>query len=118
MITTTSRNVSVTAVELFTYLNFCPNKAFKLISNFFENLIKTESEKNILLALASMMKTSENISQESSTRIFIKTMEKMKLHHYKDIDIITKTNGFNDCAKNSNHCNETFKTLGTLNSLL
>ena len=83
------RNVSdetlMFAANLFTFLNFCPTKDFYVIS-----VIKSKSAKNILLALMSMMKTSQKTGKRSSTKIFTKAMELFNLNIYRYIDGITK----------------------------
>ena len=43
-----------------------------------------------MLALTSMIKTSQNAGKISSTRIFMKAMEIFKLGTFRDIDVITK----------------------------
>ena len=95
------------AANLFTYLKYCPTKDFYVLS-----IIKSESAKNILLALTSMMKTSQNAGKKSFTRIFIKAMEIFRLFIYRDIDAITKEKGFDDQRNNLEHYNETLKVLG------
>ena len=76
------------AANLFTYLKYCPTKDFYVLS-----VIKSESAKNILLALTSMMKTSQNAGKKSITKIFTKVMEIFKFSSYKGIDEITKKMG-------------------------
>ena len=99
---TQNRNVSVEtlqfAASIFTYLNFCPTKDFYVLS-----VIKFESAENILLALASMMKSSQNAGKKSSTRIFSKAMEIFKLTSYRDIDVITKGKGIDDKRNDFNY---------------
>ena len=77
---TPKENVSAetfqTAGEIFTYLNFCPPKG---LSDFLSNLIKSESPKNIALAMMSLMQTTQNAAKKSSIRIFTKTMETFQL---------------------------------------
>ena len=101
-----------TAAEMFTCLNYCPNINFRYISEFLENLIKYDSAKNILLALTSIRKMSQNAVKESSTKILMKAMEIFKLKSYKDIGAITKENGFDDFRNNSKSCKEIIKLSG------
>ena len=89
------------------YLNYCPTKDFYVLS-----IIKSESAKNILLALTSMMKTSLNAGKKSSTKIFTKAMEIFRLFIYRYIDAITKIKGFDDQRNNLENFNETLKVLG------
>ena len=53
-----------TAAEVFTYLNFCPNRLFYFV----RDILKYESSRNILLSLASIMKVSENAAKECSVK--------------------------------------------------
>ena len=53
-----------TAAEVFTYLNFCPNRLFYFV----RDILKYESPRNILLSLASIMKVSENAAKECSVK--------------------------------------------------
>ena len=96
--------------DLFTYLNYCPPEHFHVLSS----IIKSESAKNILLALTSMMKTSKTkTGKQSSTKIFTKAMEIFSLFIYRDIDdAITKEKGFDDQRNNLEHYHETLKVLG------
>ena len=96
------------AVDLFTYLNFCPTPEFRTLSSIVKHLANSKSAKNILLALTSIMKTSKNAVNNSSAKIFIKAMEIFGLINYKDIDAITKEKGFDDLK----YYNETLKVLG------
>ena len=75
---------------MFTYLIFCPTAKARTLTIFLFDLFNFKSANNILLAMTSMMKSSKNAGQESSTRIFIKAMEIFKLGTFRDIDVITK----------------------------
>ena len=76
-------------------------------------IIKSQSAKNILLALISMMKTSQNAGKKSSTRIFTKAMEIFRLIFYRDIDDISKEKGLlDDWTNDFKQYNETLKVLG------
>ena len=109
--TTPHKNVSNKSLKfsanIFTYLNFCPTKDFYVLS-----VTKSESAKNILLALTSMMKTSQNAGKQSYTKIFTKAMEIFRLSIYRDIDAITKEKGFHELRNNFETYNETLKVLG------
>ena len=96
------------AANLFTYLNYCPNKDFHVLLS----IIKSESAKNILLTLTSMMKTSQNAGKISSTKIFTKAMEIFSLFIYRDIDAITKEKGFDHLRNYNKQYIETLKVLG------
>ena len=94
--TTYSRNKKVsdkilqTAANMVTYLIFCPTAKARTLTIFLFDLFNFKSANNILLAMTSMMKSSKNAGQESSTRIFMKAMEIFKLGTFRDIDVITK----------------------------
>ena len=108
----TNKNVSdkilQTAADMFTYLNLCPSAGAKTLSNFLQDLFKSRSAKNILLALTSIMKSSKDAKKESSTKIFMKAMELFKLSTYSDIEVITKEKKINEFKR----FNETRKILG------
>ena len=95
------------AAEMFIYLNYCP----RYIS-FLEDLIKYDSAKNILLALTSMIQTSQNAAKESSTKVFLKALELFELSYYKDVDLITKETGVDNYQNNVKSFNETLSVLG------
>ena len=95
------------AAKLFTYLNYCPTKDFYVLPS----VIKSESAKNILLALTSMMKTSKNAGLKTS-EIFTKAMEMFQLITYKGMDAINKEKGFDDWRNDLKHHNERLKVLG------
>ena len=86
-----------TAAEMFTYLNYYPSTELRVFSHLIEDLINSKSAKNILIALSSMIKTTQNAGKESLTKIFTKAMELYKLNIYSNIDKITKEKGFADC---------------------
>ena len=98
-----------TSADIFTYLNFCTNAEFRTLSTFLKDLFNSKSAKHILLALSSMMKTSKRSGNNSSTKIFSKTMEIFGLITYRDIDAITKEKGLDD---DFIHYNRTLKVLG------
>ena len=82
-------NVTVHTLELaakvFTYLSYCPPK----LLIFFDNLFKNASPKDILLALPSVQVHSVH-QKEGLGKIFKKTMEILKLEHYKILNMLTQ----------------------------
>ena len=101
------------AAKLFTYLNYCPTKDFYVLSS----VIKSESAKNILLALTSMMKTSQNAGKKSITKIFTKAMEIFKFSIYKDIDEFTKKMGIDNWRNDMKNSDEILEVLGHYDNL-
>jgi len=111
-----------TAAEMFLYLNFCPSLMPKFIllqSYLFGSGTPTE----IILALASLMKTSQNVDEKRYIiEVFGKLMESLNLESYKIVQSITKwkcysNSTFGNCTnidsnKSSNTTN--FKTLQKL----
>ena len=73
------------AAKIFTYLSFCPPK----LMHFFDNLFKTNSPRDIFLALTNVQGNSL-AEKESFGKIFLKTLEILKLEHYRSIDKITQ----------------------------
>ena len=59
-----TKKALATAAETFTYLNFCPNK----INMFLKNELKFGLPKNILSALNSITKASQNAVRKSSAK--------------------------------------------------
>ena len=102
---TKKENVSVkilqNAGEIFTYLNFCPNK----IQYFPKHLFKTGTPREMILSLTSIMKTSKNTAKKASTEIILLTLKSLGLYHYEEIQSITKgkcfntNNAFQNCTK-------------------
>ena len=78
------------AAEMFTYLNYCPPK---LLLSFYNDLFKSASPRNIILAITSINRKAQNSAKESSVTILKKVMETLKLIKYEDIQIITR--GYN-----------------------
>ena len=107
------------AAEMFTYLNYCPT-AFDKIFSFSKYLFETGTPKEIIFALMTLMKTSQNAAKTGTIEIFSKVMETLSLSHYKDIQIITKGKcyskaTFGNCAKKINVTNkEKLEILGFL----
>jgi len=77
-----------TAGQMFTYLNICPPKFFYLL----KNLLNSETPKRILLAMTSILKTSQNAQLRSNTKIFMKIMTYFKLNSHKEIEILKNGN--------------------------
>ena len=96
-----------TAAKMYIFLNYCPPTLAYFLNKNFEL-----SPNNILLSLVSIMKTSRNCDQRSSSKIFTKAMEMFELRSYKDLNIITKENGYKDKIFDST-INETVKLLGS-----
>ena len=102
---TPDKNISFktleTAVEMFTYLNFCPPKLLK----FTPHLFRTGTPKEIIFGLTSVIKTIKNRAEIYKTvEILSKFMETLMLKEYEKVQIITKgkcyTNGtFDKCTK-------------------
>ena len=69
-----------TAAEMFTFLSFCPDAKLLL---FIDHVLKTDSLQNIILSLASMIKTSQNAIQRSSTLILKNILENGLSNTYK-----------------------------------
>ena len=82
---TVRRETLETATEMFTYLNYCPPK---LLLSMYEDLLKSASPRDIILAITTIRKT--NHARESSELILKKIMETMKLTNYQSIQIITQ----------------------------
>ena len=83
-----------TAAEMFTYLNYRPPKLLV----FFEELFKKEKAENILLALSSIVKVSQNAEKESSRKILQNTLKVLKLNYLEKIDTLTRGLGLSDLA--------------------
>ena len=83
-----SKKTFENAAEMFTYLNYCLPKRF---ISFYENLFNTASAENLTLAILSVMKTSKNAEQRSSSRIFQKYLTLLKLGYYENIQFLSKT---------------------------
>ena len=69
-----------TATKLFIYLNYCPPG----IITFYKNLFETQSPKETLLALTSILKSSSTIAKkESAHQIWLKFREYLQPLHNK-----------------------------------
>ena len=102
-----------TAGEMFTYLNYCPNKLESIIVQILEN----GTPKDIILALSIPIKALRKVERKSITKILSKVMESLKLETYKNIQMITKgicyTNDtFSRCTSKKSLTNEDIKKLG------
>ena len=78
-------NVLETAAEIFTYLNYCPPK----ILSFYKNLLKSDSYKNIILALMSMIKSSNDVFRTISFKI----LSKLNLNGHNGMQSILDNSG-------------------------
>ena len=103
-----TRKLLETAAQMFTYLNYCP--LFTSLY-FYEDLFKTATPKDILLALTNVIKSSQNADNISSNKIFTKVMDMFKLILYKDIDYVTKKENMK-MEKNNISSFEILKALG------
>ena len=100
-----SKHILQRAVEIFTYLNYCPSLFIPKPLLLYANLLKNGTVRDIVLALTSIIKTSQNTQEREDT---IKNLENlMKSFHLKEfenIQILTKgkcyTNStFGNCSK-------------------
>jgi len=69
-----------TAVEMYTYLFFCPPND---IISFYKHLLNTGSAKDIVIALSKFLKISQNAVKESSYKIFLKYLATMNLKQHE-----------------------------------
>ena len=93
------------AVEMFTYLNYCPS--VDKIFSFSKYLFETGTPKQILFAMTNILKTSQNTAKIGTAELFSKVMDTFSLFQYERIQIISKgkcyTNGtFGNCSKKIN----------------
>ena len=108
-----------TAGEMFTYLNYCPNKLESIITNVMEN----GTPKDIILALSIPLKALPKVERKSINKILSKVMESLKLETYKKIQMITKgicyTNDtFSRCTSKMRLTDEDIEQLGGFLSLI
>ena len=89
-----SKETLQAAAEMFTYLNYSPPKLLV----FFRDLFKQENPKNILLALSSIVKVSQNAAKESSRKILQNTLKVLKISNLEKIDALAGGLGFSDLA--------------------
>ena len=115
--TTSTSNIEMSRASLefsaaaFTYLNFCPHK----LLSFYNHLFKTGTPREIMLALTSIMKASQNAAKESSTKIFSEVKETLNLTTCEKIQILTnrkcyEDSSFGNCTMDVNE--EDIKVLG------
>ena len=103
----TIENVSQETLEIgakmFTYLNYCPPLPFKNLVKLLQELSQTDtlSPKDLLLALTSIMKSSQNAMKESSRKILRKTLKVLKLVQYENLEIVSNRMDFNNFFGNS-----------------
>ena len=70
------------AAKMATYLFLCPSDTH----SFYDVLFRTETPKNIVLAMLSMLKTTRNAGKIAAEKIVGKVAEKLKIDHFKNID--------------------------------
>ena len=103
-----------TAGEMFTYLNYCPNKLESIIVQILEN----GTPKDILLAFSSILNSSpKNSIKRSSRKILLKVLKSLELDTYEKIQILTKgkcyTNDtFSNCKSMMSFTDEDTRKLG------
>ena len=112
----TSKVSLKTAAEMFTYLNYCPPHKLIMV---YKHLFTTATPKDILTAIASIIRVSQNAAKESSLIIFSKVLERFELVSEK-IQIITKgkcfNNGIFDNCRTKDVGKEHLKILGGVQS--
>ena len=86
-----------TAAEMFTYLNYSPPKLLKI----FEGLFKNSSPREILWALTSIIKVSQNAVKKSSRKILKNTLKVLNITQFEKIGNIAKGIGFSDLTDSS-----------------
>ena len=84
-----SENVLRTAAEMFTYLNYKPSKLIV----FYKSLFKTALPREILWALTSIVKVSQNAAKESSKKILQNTLKALKLTQFENIEHFARGTG-------------------------
>ena len=92
-----SETILNTAVEMFTFLNFCPPKILK----FYEELFRTKSLKEILLALTNIVKVTQNAEKTSSKKILKKTLKSLKLAQFEKIENLANRRGISVLDNNT-----------------
>ena len=86
-----------TAAEMYTYLNYNPPKLLK----FCEGLFKNSSPREILWALTSIIKVSQNAVKKSSRKILKNTLKVLNITQFEKIGNIAKGIGFSDLTDSS-----------------
>ena len=86
-----------TAAEMYTYLNYNPPKLLK----FCESLFKKSSPREILWALTSIIKVSQNAVKKSSRKILKNTLKVLNITQFEKIGNIAKGIGFSDLTDSS-----------------
>ena len=103
----TSYEILKTAGEMFTYLNYCPPTIPKFLK-FSAYLFQTETPKEIILGLKSLIDTLQDSAEKSrSIDILLKFLEILSLKQYEKVQIFTKGKCFNNaifgnCTKKIN----------------
>ena len=70
-----------TSAKMFSYLNYCPAR----ISLFYKKLFKISSSREIVLSLASILKTSKGLEKQIVQEIWSKVTETLEILNYKTI---------------------------------
>ena len=95
---TPNKNVSdrtlKASVEIFTYLNYCPQSLNKIFS-FIKYLFKTGTPKQIIFAMIDILKASQNAARIGTVELFPKVMRTFSLFQFERIQIITKGKCYN-----------------------
>ena len=105
-----------TAGEMFTYLNYCPNKLESIIVQILEN----GTPKDILLAFSSILNSSpKNSIKRSSRNILLKVLKSLELDTYEKIQILTKgkcyyNDTLSNCKSKMSFTDEDIRKLGLL----
>ena len=84
-----------------TYLSLCPSDTH----SFYDILFRSETPKNIVLAMLSMLKTTRNAGKIAAEKIVGKVAEKLKINHFKNIDDLIN-------GKCTTNCTDIFEFFG------
>ena len=108
--TTVSKDTLETSARMYTYLTYCPPKLLSMYRTLFMN----SSPKKIILALSSILKTSDGAAKKTTGKIFTKVMEKLGLDQFKSIEMISEKENMycKECFLKKTNYNETLAILG------
>ena len=114
-----SKSILQRAVEIFTYLNYCPSQFIPKHLLLYANLLQNGTAREIVLAMTGVIKTSlDTQERKESIRILNTLMAALNLKEYENIQILTK----GKCYKNSTfgNCEKSgdIKSNGTLGFFL
>ena len=113
---TVSHKTLETAGDMFTYLNYCPNKLESIIVQILEN----GTPKDIILAFTSILNSSpKNSIKRSSRNILLNVLKNFELDTYEKIQILTKgkcyyNDTFSNCKSKMSFTDEDIRKLGLL----